>query len=237
MIKTIIAIPCDQSERNQMFLKQLLKSLEHFHPNSPKKEFDIRVFDNPNPNDKNFWYRSAPIVATQLLEEGYERIIKMDVDQIITGSLEDILNDTDEYDVGVVLNDPSWPIQVWDISHPNYVNNGFVVLKSKEFVDHWLKLCLSSHFQNYQYREQDFLTLLCSDYFNYKVKCLDTNKKVYGEVIKPQWTQTEVKDNKIMLGNTQICVIHFGGGNAPDKGNYRIRFPESVSQYIDKLIK
>ncbi len=234
-MKTIIAIPCDSSERNQMFLKQLLKSLEHFHPNSPEKQFDIRIFDNPG--DKDFWYRSAPIMAKQLFEEGYERVIKMDADQVILGSLDDILNDTEEYDVGVVLNDPSYPIQVWDITHPRYFNNGLVVLRSKEFVDHWYKLCFSPHFQNYQYREQDLLTLLCSDYFNYKVKMLDNPKKVYGELAKPSWTQAVLKDDKVMIGNTEICVIHFGGGNSPDKGNYRIRFMPEVVSYIDKLIK
>lgn len=176
MLKTIIAIPCDSSEKNQKFLNQLLVSLKHFHP-----DLQTRVFDTNG--DPNFWYRATPIIAKSLFDEGYERVIKMDADQIVLGSLEDILNDTERYDVGVVLNDPTYPIGVWDITHPYYVNNGLVVLNSKGFVEHWLELCMSPHFDKYQFREQDLLNILVSDYNNYEVKRLDNMKKVYGEVI------------------------------------------------------
>lgn len=233
-MKQAIFVPCDSSERNQKFLKQFTNSLRKFHPN-----IELRVFDNPNPNDKDFWYRAKPVIASQLFDEGYEVVIGADCDQIILGSLSDVLDDSEDYDVGVVLNDPTYPIQVWDMTHPRIFNNGLVVMKSKEFVDHWLRLCLSPHFYNYQYREQDLLCLLTSDYFNYKVKILD-GMKVYGEWAKPLWAQCYLKDDKVMLKwreqEVQLCVWHSGGGNTPDKGNYRIRFSEEVIKYIDNLI-
>ncbi len=148
--KKIIFVPCDQSERNQKFLKQFTNSLRKFHP-----DIELRVFDNPNPQDKDFWYRAKPIIACQLFDEGYEVVIGADADQIILGSLSDIIDDTEDYDVGVVLNDPSYPIRVWDIQP--IVNNGLVVLKSKAFAEHWKRLCFTPHFPNYQFREQDLL--------------------------------------------------------------------------------
>lgn len=231
-MKTIIFVPGDNSERNVKFNTMFMNSLRKFHP-----DVEVRFFPNPNPTDLNYWYRSKPIIASQLFSEGYEMVIGMDNDQIITGSLEKLLNDTDDYDVGVVRNDPSWPIRVWDLAHPQIYNNGLVILKSKEFAEHWKRLCLTSHFYFYQYREQDLLTLLASDYFNYKVKVLDTNENVYGEIAKPQWAQATLADGKIMVWNTQINVVHFGGGNTPDKGNYKIRFMPDVVGRIEELIK
>ncbi len=38
------------------------------------------------------------------------------------------------------------------------------------------------------------------------------------------------------FGPKQLCVYHSGGGNTPDKGNYKIRFSPEVTKYIDKLI-
>lgn len=232
-MKKVVAVPSDASEKNLKFYNQFEKSFKHFHP-----DVEVKRFDNPNPNDKDFWFRVKPVIAKQLFDQGYEMLILADNDQIVLGSLSDVLDDTEDYDVGVVLNDPTYPIQVWDITHPKYYNAGLVVLKSKEFADHWLKLCTGQHFNNYQFREQDFLTVLCSDYYNYKVKVLDNPAKVYGEVAKPGWIQARIEDGKVMIGSTQLCIYHSGGGsNSVDKGNYRLRFSDEVCKHIDGLIK
>lgn len=231
-MKKIVAFsPADAN--NEKYFKMLEKSLRKFHT---EEELPLLRFDNPHPQDTDFFYRATPIIASELLKE-YETVIKLDSDQLILSSLSDLLDDTEDYDVGVVLNDQSWPIQVWDITHPRYFNNGLVILKSKEFAEHWKRLCFTAHFPNYQYREQDLLTLLCSDYHNYKVKVLDNPSKVYGEVIKPQWTQAKMVDGKVMVGETQMCVWHSGGGNSPDKMNYRIKLQEDVVKFIEELIK
>lgn len=230
-MKTILFVPCDQSERNQRFLKQFINSLKKFHP-----DLEVRVFDNPT-QDPLFWYRAKPIIACQLFEEGYEVVIGADADQIVLGSLSDLLEDTEAYDVGVVLNDPTYPIQCWDIAP--YVNNGLVILKSKEFAEHWRRLCFSPHFNNYQFREQDLLNILASDYHNYKVKYLEQTK-IYGECGKPFWAQATLEEDKVMIptqfGPKQLCIYHSGGGNTPDKGNYRIRFTPEVVKKIEELI-
>jgi hypothetical protein len=232
-MKTIVFVPCDASEKNQCFVKQFITSFKKFHP-----DVEIRVFDNPNPQDKDFWYRAKPLIACQLFDEGYELVIGADADQIVLGSLSDILEDTEDFDVGVVLNDPMYPIQVWDIQP--IVNCGLVVLKSKEFAEHWRRLCFTEHFPNYQFREQDLLNILKSDYFNYKVKYLET-KKIYGECGKPFWIQATMEEGKVIIptqfGPKQLCMYHSGGGNTPDKGNYKIRFQPEVVKYIDSLIK
>ena len=211
--------------------KKFEKSLRKFHS---EEELPLIRVDN-NIKDPHFWYRAKPIIAKDLIKD-YEIVIGADCDQIILAPLNEIWEGN--FDVAVVNNDPSYPIQTWDLTHPAIVNNGLVVLKSKAFIDHWYRLCYSPHFLNYQYREQDLLTLLCSDYYNYNVKRLDMGSKAYGEIAKPFWSQFRMKDGKVMLGDKQLCVIHFGGGSGdPSKGNYRIRFSEDVVEYIESLIK
>lgn len=233
----IIAVPCDNSEKNQKFLKQFINSYRKFDT-----ETEIRVFDNPNPEDKNFWYRSKALLAVQLFNEGYEEIGLFDADQVILSDLSDIW--IGEYDIASVLNDPTYPIGVWDIGlqfGTPYYNNGLVILKSKEFAEHWNRLNHSAHFDRYQYREQDIQTILCSDYFNYKNRPLD-GEKIYGEFGKAQWAQSYLKGDDVFIptegGERQLMVIHYGGGaNDPSKGNYRIRFPKEVVKRIEELIK
>lgn len=237
MKKRVVFVPADNN--NLKFVEQLQNSLRKFHS---EEELPLIRFDNPNPQDKSFWYRAKPVIASQLLQE-YETVIGLDADQIILGDISHIWGI--DADVGVVLNDFNYPINVWDIGPQfgtPYFNNGLVVMKSKKFVDHWLRLCNSPHFDRYQFREQDFLTLLCSDYFDYRVDCLDLGDKIHGEYAKSLWPQAKLTDGKIYIPHPsgldkQLLVIHFGGGNDSSKGNYRIRFQPEVVKYIEGLIK
>lgn len=229
--KRIAFVPAD--DRNwELYGKKLLNSLRKFHS---EEQLPLVRIDKPA-DDPMWFYRAKPIIAKELLEQ-YEIVIGMDADQIVTGDLSDLWRESEgNFDVGTVLNDPTYPIQIWDIQP--YFNNGLVVMKSKEFVDHWLRLCYTPHFDRAQFREQDMLNILCSDYFNYRVKCFDYSDKIYGEFAKPSWIHAELKDNKIMINNRQLNIIHFGGGaGSPDKGNYRLRFQTSVVKYIDSLVK
>lgn len=222
----ILFVPADDAHIPQY--NQFVNSVRKFHT---EEELPIVRITQPNPPDPDFWYRAKPIIANELLNE-YETVIGADADQIVLAPINDIWEG--DFDVAVVRNDPSYPIQVWDITHPNYPNNGLVVIKSKEFAKHWLKLCMSEHFSIYQYREQDLLAILCN-YGNYDIKVLDDG---YGEASKPYWTQFEMKDGKVMFNYRQLFIYHSGGGaNDPSKGNFSIRFKPEVVNYINTLIK
>ena len=221
------------------YAKLLEKSLRKFD-----KETELIIFEEKDiPADPEFFYRATPYFAKKLFEAGYTEICHLDSDQIITGNLDHIWEG--EYDVATVLNDPTMPIRVFDISP--YFNNGLNVFKSKEFVEHWLRLCYTPHFGNFQYREQDLLNILCSDYHNYKVKCLDLSyPKIHGEFAKPIWIQAQMIDGKVMIPPPpglpgtprELCVVHFGGGsNSPEKMNFRIKFKEGVAAFISELVK
>ena len=223
---------CPADANNEKFFQQLKTSLRKFHS---EEDLPLLRYDNTH-NDPHFFYRATPILARELLQE-YETVIKLDADQIICGDISKIWNETDYFDVGVVMNDPTYPIGLWDISPSGrYYNNGLVVLRSKEFIEHWHRLCFTEHFLRYQFREQDLLNILCSDYFNYRVKWLEKDA-FYGEQAKPFWNKAKMIGDKIMIDQAELKVIHFGGGNIPNKGNYRIRFQPDVIKRIEELIK
>jgi len=223
---------------NEPYLDKFVKSLRKFHTEDevPLTIVGQKWLDTIKDPDK--FYRMTPMIARDLLKE-YETVIKFDCDQIITSKLDHIINDPQVYDVGTVYND--LPLRVWDC--PFYYNCGLVVMKSREFVEHWWRLCKTPHFQGYQFREQDLLSLLCSDYHNYKVKCYDEDgQTLNGLVAKPGWASAYMKDGSIYMktpmGERKLTVIHFAGGSgSPDKGNYRIRFVPGVVSYIEGLIK
>lgn len=233
MKKVVAFTPADSSQ--DKFVNQLTNSLRKFHT---EEELPLLRFDLHDVNDQMKWYKATPMIAKDLMND-YETVIKLDADQIIMGPLNKLWEDPEPFDVGVVLNDPTFPIMTWDIAP--YFNNGLVVMKNKAFVDHWFRLCESRHFMPYQYKEQDLLNIIASDYGNYKVNVLDGGDEIYGEFSKPFWASSYLRDNKLyfMLKDKEkeIKVIHFGGGGDPNKGNYRIRFSDEVIKRIEELIK
>jgi lipopolysaccharide biosynthesis glycosyltransferase len=231
----IMFCPADASPAHLEQFATLEKSLRKFHS---EEELPLIRVDNDK-KDSIFWHRKTPVTAYELTKE-YEVVIGIDCDEIITGSLEKLWEPGD-WDVKVVLNDPTYPIAVWDIGSSTgtpYFNGGLIVMKEGKFLDHFYRLSQTEHIARYQFQEQDILNLLCSDYFDYTVDCLDYSDSIYGEFAKPVWAHATLEDDKIMISGKQLRVIHFGSGfNAPDKGNFRIKFSDEVSNHIAKLVK
>lgn len=230
----IMFCPADTRPDRMEQFEMLEKSLRKFHS---AEELPLIRVDN-DAKDPIFWHRKTPVTAYNLAKE-YEVVIGIDVDEIITGPLDELWAPGD-WDVKVVLNDPAYPIAVWDIgtnSNTPYYNGGLIVMKEGPFLDHFYRLSQTAHITRYQYQEQDILNLLCSDYFNYNTVCLDLSDHIYGEFAKPMWIKSRMEDGKIMIFEKQLHIIHFGGGFDSKKGNYKIRFPEEVVKYIDGLIK
>jgi len=177
---------------NFMPIFDLLKnSFKKFHPND-----DFILFsddDIKQTNDNMIFYRAAPYFARKLFDAGYTEVCKLDADTIVLGNLDHIWEG--DYDMAVVNNaNPkefkTYPVSVWDIDPLAYVNAGFVVMKSERFINHWLSLCYSPHFNNYQMKEQDLLNILVF-YGDYKVKLLDASNKWHG-LISKQYTPNAI---------------------------------------------
>ena len=230
---------------NEPYAVMLRNSLKKFHPDIELREFADKEIDESGIPRPDIFYLSAPFFAKKLMDEGYEHVIKMDCDQIITGNLDHVIEDT-SFDVGTVLNfnerdfKTYGPVGVWDIPPQQYFNNGMVSLNSKEFVEHWLKVCMTPHFMNYTYKEQDFLNIICH-YGNYNVFCFDQSNKWHGLASKSHWLQAVMKEGKLVVplpeGDREIVCLHWAGGNQEKKMNYQTAFTEEVISYLDSLVK
>lgn len=241
--KTIAFTAFDKT--NERFFPMLKNSWDKFH-----KDIEIKVYREEEIkafNDPMFFYRQKPLIANKLLEE-YETVIGLDVDQIICSDLTHTW--TGDFNIGVVQNSnpqeiKKYPVAVWDIPPLAYVNCGYVVMKSKAFVEHWWALCTSYHFNTYQFKEQDLLNILVY-YGGYAVNFLDSGDRFHGLAGKGYEPQVILNDKKELIlpqaqewpqsGDKQICIIHFSGGNNnPEKGNYRIKYQEDVVKHLDHL--
>lgn len=249
MKKKIMAFTPSDSN-NIKYFEMMRNSLRKFHS---EEDLPLLLIDEKKIatyKDPNFFYRATPIIAKELLAE-YETVIKLDADQIITGPILDALEG--DYDVAVVNNSnprdyKAYPYQLLNIHPLSYVNCGFVVMKSEAFINEWYDNCLSPLFAGLQMREQDLLNLLVHGN-HYKVKRLDEGDSFYGLASKQYTPFMKLIDGKIILPpnangednwpdkQKQIRVYHWGGGNTPDKMNYRIIFPKEIVKYIDGLVK
>lgn len=223
----------------------LRNSLKHFHPDIPLIEITDKELEGlPRPD---IFYKAAPYFANKYIDQ-YKTIVKIDIDSLIVGSLQELIDDP-LYDVGVVYNFNRMDaqkyglIKVWDVPPQSYINNGLVVLRSKEFINHWLALCNKPNFVNYPMREQDLLNILCF-YGNYRVKLLDEGPNWYGISAKADWNTAIMKDKDIVIPKSEFVsvdkvlrVIHFGGGEFGTKMNYGAYFSQEVQDYITSLIQ
>ena len=272
--KALFFAACD--ENNFKYAIPFWKSLTKFH--SPK-DIDMVLFTNekkkenlaklpqgiqivdvtPYLRDPYFWYRQKPVLAEKFMDD-YELVVGFDVDQLVLGDLNYIL-DTDDYDIGTVIN--------WNRSDPQfygdvemmrigilpieYFNCGLVAMRSKKFVHHWAILCFSEQFNRVQYREQDILNVLCY-YGNYNVRCFDHGDGVknhygwYGLISKGELGRAELRGKDIVLpkgfGDTPfpptdqtLKVVHLGGGAGAPKDNWGLFFSPEVMKRIQELIQ
>ena len=250
-LKVVVFSPAD--ENNLQFFEGLKNSLRKFHKREDVELACIGPEQLKDIKDENKFYRMTPLVAKDLIEE-WDVVIKIDADSIITGDISHVWEG--DFDVAVVNNGnpretKKYPVSVWDIHPLAYLNCGFVVMKNKSFIRHWLGLCYSPHFESYQMREQDLLNIMVF-YMNsdiggpYTIKVLDAGPKWHGLVSKGYWPSIELdKDDKMWLrGNDEwplkkdkeIVCLHIAGGNDPDKANYKNGFNPDVRKRIEWLI-
>jgi hypothetical protein len=251
--KPVVAFVIATDPANQGYAQMMINSLRKFHT---EEELPVVVVDDAYMNrsgDPEKFFKATPMVMMDLIKE-YSKVIQINADCIITGSLDYILKKSD-YDIGVVLNFSKLdlmeygPIQVARIEPQEYINNGFNVVTSEKFVRHWWALCNHPHFKRYQYREQDMLNFMCH-YGEYKVRCFDeydpeeNYSAWHGLMWKGEGPKMKLIDGKIILPKSpddypnrdvEIKMTHYAGGNVP-KMQYRILFNDDIVRYMDWLV-
>lgn len=265
MKKPLAILVTGLGEQYYQYSLKMINSLKVTNPDIETKA-DIKLYTDQDairngftllPNDLKMRYMT-PIFVKELLQE-YECVARLDSDMIITGDISSCWEG--DFDVAVVQNaNPrelqaqqqlmGRTVQAWDLNPLNYVNCGFVVVKSEAFVDNWLRICTPERSSAYQFYEQDFLNILVH-YGNWKVKFLDRepNNKWWGLISKGYGSQFELRDGKLILpkgsgddrepwpadADKEIVVIHEAGGMVPKFTDIDIRYPKEIADYLKKL--
>jgi hypothetical protein len=238
-------------ETNMGYYKMMRNSLKKFHPDIPHLLYDKEKIKKYL-DDPMWMYRSSPSILYELRND-YDLIIQINADQIVTGPLDEILKG--DYELGVVYNynrvDPTMygAVSVLDIPNQYYYNLGTVAVHSKALIEHWYRLCYTYHFMNYRYREQDLVNIMAY-YGNYKVKCFDEvdpktkDSSYYGLKSKGEWHKAIMRDDKLILPRAEdgyperdkiLRILHWAGGDAALKMNYRTYFSQPCIIYLDWL--
>jgi lipopolysaccharide biosynthesis glycosyltransferase len=232
-------------EVNLGYAHKMINSFKKFHP-----DIETRIFGEDfvrQMNDPAFYYRATPMIADLLFNDGYDMILKIDADSIVTGDLNHIFED-ETFDFGAVYNSnpremAKLRVDVWDINPRIYLNCGFVAMRSHDFVRHWLKLCLSPHFNSYAYREQDLMNIIAY-YGQYSFKPFDFGNRFHGLASSSYWHHFTIEGDQIYLDpvddypnkRKEIKVIHWAGGNVPNKLNVDATFKGTVKDRLNYLI-
>lgn len=233
-------------ERNMQYFDKFRNSLRKWHK---EEDVDLLLVTEKEIlalNDPKFFYRAKPIIANQLISD-YEVVIGMDCDQVVCGDISQLWTDN-TVDVMAPLNSnpieaKNYPVQVWDITPPDYLNAGLVVMRSKMFVQHWLGLCMNPRFNQYRFGEQDLLNIMVY-YGPYTTKVLDAGDNFWGLASKGYWNKIELRDNELFLpkgdewplSDKKIKVIHVAGGNTPNKMNFGPYMKPDVLAWVEKLM-
>jgi hypothetical protein len=246
-MKKVIAFTIADAN-NLKYYEMLKNSLRKFHSEEelPLKLISANDLESRIKKDPAFFYRATPIVAKTLLDE-YEYVIKLDADQIITGKLDELWSG--DFDAAVVNNfNPreykNYPYTILNIHPFAYVNCGLVVMKSKSFVEWWEKSCFSTLFGGLQMREQDMLNIMVHSN-NYNIKKLDEGDSFWGLASKGYWPNIIMREKDLVLPKDSewpdkdkvIRVLHWAGGNEPNKMHYQTKFQPEVVKRLDFLTK
>lgn len=232
-------------QKNHEYAKRMMNS---FRKTNPGKEIQLFTMDDFRNRGLVFeqgdQYKMTAVFINSLMDK-HECVVRLDADQIITGDLSHVTEG--DFDVAVVQNSnprerSTIEVTIHDIDPMDYVNCGFVVVKSKKFAEHFEKLA-RSQYNNTQFREQDLLNILVY-YFDYKVKFLDKSDKWHGLISKQYNAEFVMKDGKLILPKNdwadtdkEIVCYHFAGGeNAKKFQDLAIRFSPEVQAYLEELM-
>lgn len=253
MKKDIIFCIIDDNRDSTLAIK-FLNSIRKFHT---EEELPVKIIKREEYShfmeDPDYYYKAKSLIANEFIDE-YDTVMVADSDQIMTGDIKHLI-ELKDYDAGTVLNfnerdaKDYGVVTTYNINPQEYLNAGFIAVRSKEFVEHWLMLCNGIFFPSLPMREQDLLNIVCH-YGNYNVRVFDLYDPEYsysafhGLISKGWWDKAVMNGEKMMLfpkdvpallKPVEIKMIHWAGGNSV-KMNYKIYFNEDCIKRLDYLV-
>lgn len=227
---------------------KLLKSIKHFHPEVDFYVFgtdDINAIFNSHPNFN--WTTIHPAISIQLIDK-YDMVIHMDADSMITGRLDELINEKNlQYDVIGVRNNNDFGLAGKDAAisegYPvqTYLNCGLVATTSRKFLETWIDYNLSMG-NSKPFQEQSILNMMMhTEEWKWKIVDPIHSNVYYGisncwglETHWDSWKDIEVINNKLILKDKVVKILHHAGGSKPNKLDFNMFNPET-KQFLKEI--
>jgi hypothetical protein len=235
---------------------KMMASFNRFHPDIPLYMLTEKEINKEVQTVVPMSLAYLNPLMTRTIADDYDLVVHIDTDIVVCDRLDEILEG--DYDVAVARNNADQGSAGCGTPHNlygnvdvfKYANAGIVASTKKEFWDDWVELN-QKNFNKYPMHEQDNLNELLST-GKYDVKWLDPPDaplyyniaSAYGDVEKwngrwdkhwESWERIELKDGKLWLDNKLIKMLHYAGGNTPDKFNLTKHFSDEVTEHLKDL--
>jgi hypothetical protein len=228
-MKTLAIIRC---AKNWSLLAERCKtSFEYFHPDidiecayaEKWRQFISTTKLGGLGIDKDFMLTATLVGYLRMLTEGYDLVIMLDSDVIVTGRLDEML--AEDYEIGV-----SHSIQ------PKFYNAGIWSSRSSKFIKEYYDWDVNTHMD-----ENWIFVQLVNYYEQYRkdvrIKVLDDKDVWYNERSRQWWNRLSVKDDKLYTPDREVKILHWAGGMSTGMDNKMScsLFSDEVKQWLNKI--
>lgn len=230
---------------------KLVRSLKYFHPEIPIIIFPTKAIESAFKSGRN-WFTLTPYLCKQVALY-HDIVCHIDADSVVVGKLDELL--TFDYEIAGVRNNndsggagKGGPfLRDKEPANPNitvelFLNAGLVASSKLGFWTEW-DFLNNVYAQFYGTGEQVVLNDVAYS-GEYKLRILDPiEASVYYGVSSlsgtkthwDSWQEVELIDNKLMLNNKQIKVLHHAGGHKIPKLQFEELFKPEVAAWLNKI--
>jgi hypothetical protein len=173
--------------------------------------------------DKDFMLTATLVGYLRMLTEGYDLIIMLDSDVVVTGRLDEML--AEDYEIGV-----SHSIQ------PNFYNAGIWSSRSSKFIKEYYDWDVNTHMD-----ENWIFVQLVNYYEQYRkdvrIKVLDDKDVWYNERSRQWWNILSVKNDSLYTPDREVKILHWAGGMGlgVEKRMSCSLFSDDVKQWLNRI--
>lgn len=169
-----------------------------------------------------------------LYKKGYERVIFIQADVIITGRLDEVLKE--DWEIGACMNYNKYEnASIENVTKKMYLMNSIFGATKQYFWKRLEELIVSTNIKKYKHGDSDILNLMIYNdpkIKKMKLKIFDKKKDFYSCKSLNREGEMYVEDNQLMLDGEYVKAYHHGKGNVPKLRFEEMGFRQHVVEWL-----